>query len=34
MKASDMPETAKNAWGLFGGKWEVKTDFGGLGGQI
>jgi hypothetical protein len=24
----------KNSWGLFGGKWEAKTDFCGLGGQI
>jgi len=24
----------KNSWGLFGGKWEAKTSFYGLGGQI
>jgi len=28
---SKMPE---KSWGLFGGKWEAKTDFCGLGGQI
>jgi hypothetical protein len=24
----------EKAWGLFGGKWVVKTDFHGLGGHI
>jgi hypothetical protein len=27
-------EALENAWGLFGGKWEVKMDFHGLGGHI
>jgi hypothetical protein len=33
-KTGSAANMRKNAWGLFGGKWEAKTDFGGLGGQI
>jgi hypothetical protein len=33
-KLSSASKTTKNAWGLFGGKWEAKTDFCGLDGQI
>jgi hypothetical protein len=33
-KLSNASKIAKKSWGLFGGKWEAKTDFCGLGGQI
>jgi hypothetical protein len=33
-KACGAAKMPKNSWGLFGGKWEAKTDFCGLGGQI